>query len=558
MTVEGSEASAGSDWRTRPAALVERDDAMDLLGRLLTECSEGQGGTVILHAGAGLGKTRLLHAVRAEAAARGYSVLSAIASAEEQAFPYAIMEQLIHVAKITCGYHGPQPQFPDHTVQGTDSFQGISPAVLRTAHQVMIELSARGPLFVSIDDVQYADRPSLQCLLYLIRRCSWTPVVIVITHGTTAGQAFLADLVGIPHVLHIQATALSREGVAELISETVGEVSPRLASAYYSATGGNPLLLRALLDEHATHGEPEVSPGLQLAGGDLFQRAALTCVRRCGPDALGVARSLAVLDGSEPAAILSELSELTSHATATAAAALTDAKLLRGGRFRHPAIQRAMLDDLSSAEGMRLHYRAARLLRDKGECSALVARHLLAAGPIREAWVTPVLQEAAERSLAEDHVSLAARYLQFADICCDDERQRHVIRAALAKTTWRDRPEASARQLQALADPARAGELPGHVSLDVVRRLLWCGRNPGCRRNSAADEFRRPGRGPAVDIRDAGPPELASLHVPQDAQGSWRVAGRVHPAEAAAGTRHRSSPLGGRRIAVVGAFAWRQ
>ena len=74
---------------------------MALLGRerelrALLALVDGPGGVAVVHGPAGIGKSALLAAVRAQAQRRGLPVHAAAGVAPEAALPYAALERLLH------------------------------------------------------------------------------------------------------------------------------------------------------------------------------------------------------------------------------------------------------------------------------------------------------------------------------------------------------------------------------------------------------------------------------------------------------------------------------
>ena len=88
---EGSRVSAASD-------LLEREGELAQLGALVGAAQEGAGRLVLVEGGAGIGKTRLLAAVRERGAEAGMEVLHARGGELEREFPFGIVRQLFEPA----------------------------------------------------------------------------------------------------------------------------------------------------------------------------------------------------------------------------------------------------------------------------------------------------------------------------------------------------------------------------------------------------------------------------------------------------------------------------
>ncbi|MGK5643146.1 hypothetical protein ACSNOK_33350, partial [Streptomyces sp. URMC 126] len=143
---------------------------------------------------------------------------------------------------------------------------------------------------------------------------------------------------------------------------------------------------------------------------------------------------------------------------------------------RHPAVDEALLADLSSAAHTALRARAARALHAQGAPAVAVAAHLLAGGPLGESWEAPLLRAAAEEHLAAGDTDLAARHLRCAVLRADDSPQGVADRLAVVGVAWRLDPQGVVTQLRALIGHARTGLLPPRATLHLIQALLWHGR----------------------------------------------------------------------------------
>ncbi|WP_335976907.1 helix-turn-helix transcriptional regulator [Streptomyces sp. CA2R106] len=463
--------------------MLERDQCLDQLTELLDRCAEGNGATGVISGAVGFGKTTLLEAVAARAAARGYMVLGAVGSVVESAIPYAVVEQLFQSAELAGTGADMQAQL-QRAREEQEETAHLRPAAgaaqtLQALHGLLAELGARQPVVLCVDDIQHVDAESLACLLHLIRRCRRNPVAILLTLGPSGAApcaGILAELACRPGVAHVRLGAFDEEGMAHLIADRFGPAAAeQYAPGFYAMSGGNPLLAQALVSDHtARPAHPET--GYHQVAADLFREASVACTRRSGLHGLRVARGLAIANGAGSPRLLAQLVGLEKCEVDAAMKILTESRLIEGLRFRHPAIRSAVLDNMSATDRARLHHRVAGLLRNDGAPVIVVAQHLIAAGAVEDEWAPRFLMDAADQALREDRVALAEQCLQLADNCCHDRRKSHVIKANLARIKWRDQPEAAARIMLSLVGPARSGDLPGALRLKVANRLLVQGR----------------------------------------------------------------------------------
>jgi tetratricopeptide (TPR) repeat protein len=463
--------------------LVERDQEMARLNRLLFEGSRGASRLAVISGAVASGKTALLHAVTDTASARGIRVLPAVASASEQRFPYAILEQL---------YQG----IPAH-LRRARSRPGIEAAwsallpdqadlpLLQEFHSTLDELTDDAPLLIAIDDAQFADLQSLRCLAYCLRRCRSEGLSIVVSRGSLTGPAapVLDELLHEPNVCHVRLGPLTVGGVTTLLTQELGpEDAERQAAAFHDMTGGNLLLLRGLLDDRFSRltRDPLATAPKTAApvAGELFRQAALSCVYRGGPAHRRVAHGIALLGDATSTSLLTRLVEVEERLVRQSAEALTEVGILHGGHFRSEAVRSALLDDLVPDDLGPLHHRAARLLYEEGAAPIDVARHLLGhemPEPVEE-WIPQTLRDAVQPAIAANRRELAMNCLQMAQRCGTDEREALVLQATMVQAMWPFNPLSQMRRLQALAGPAGSGLLPAPHSLPVVVGLLGIGQ----------------------------------------------------------------------------------
>ncbi|MER5932816.1 AAA family ATPase [Streptomyces sp. NPDC002054] len=426
------------------------------------------------------GKTALLHRALERAADSGIRLLSAVTSAAEQDIPFGVVEELL---RDTPGATGPL------SLHGPAGAEDLVPAqTLMAFHARLAGLAACGPVLIAIDDVQYADPQSLHCLLYALGRArtAGAALSLVVTRGPDAGATpprVLEELLRQAEGLHLRLGPLSAQGVEALLAHQAHRThdtarTTGMAASLHKATGGNPLLVRSLLDDHTPRQRGAETADGPLHGGEHFLQNALICVHRTGTDGLRVAQGIALLGSAGSLPLLARLVNAEERTVEQVVAALGDAGILQGERFRHGAVRTAVLESLDDDTVARLRRRAARLLYEAGAAPLVVAAHLLGHGPggvLDEEWVPRVLSDAAHSALASQRVGFAVRCLRLAEQCSRDERERLQLRASMAKFIWRVNPSAWAHELRPLNAALHQGTLPVSDSLRLVGDLLWNG-----------------------------------------------------------------------------------
>ena len=101
--------------------------------------------------------------------------------------------------------------------------------------------------------------------------------------------------------------------------------------------------------------------------GDAYTQSLLGCLYRGEAITLKVVRALAILHTPAPLSVLAALADTSVETATQAIKLLTDAGLLRAGRFRHPAAPLGILHATQAEDaGALLRRRAATLLHDEG------------------------------------------------------------------------------------------------------------------------------------------------------------------------------------------------
>ncbi|MFJ6130407.1 AAA family ATPase [Streptomyces griseoviridis] len=439
---------------------MERDEIVGQLNDILAESAQGNSVVAVISGCATLGKTTLLGALKERAAASDIVVLSAVSAQEEQQIPYAMLSKLF-------GSQGAARVSLRETVaELVETGHGLV-GIARKSHQAVAEMTSRSTVLLMVDDIQYADLESLHCLQYLAHGLRDRRLAVVFTWDPQPGAetpAVLRELLHAPGVRRIRLDSLSVDGVAQLLTDAVGAAeSAELAQRYHHFTGGNPLLVNALRDEAWTGGPRD---------GAAFRRAVVLCMHRMGQPTVEVARGIAVLDGSTDLTVLSRLCGRSVRDTRRIVRKLNTAGVLVGMQFRHHVARAAVLDVMPIDELCRLRYDAARLLHEAGESGGSVVDRVIAAGPLPQEWVLPLLEEAAQRAVSKSDTKRAIAYLRFAVECCTDKRRRYAFQARVAEMYAVVDPATSSARFLALKAPVLAGTLETDEALRVARARL--------------------------------------------------------------------------------------
>nr|DAB41483.1 TPA_exp: LuxR regulatory protein [Streptomyces sp. CNB091] len=462
--------------------LFERDDELRQLRELFTGSLAGAGALVLVTGPPASGKTELIYETADFAVGEGAVVLEAQCLRSSEPAPLDALSQLL--AKVGSPVRNARADrlleeartAASHTSDRCSEAVGhIAGQTLDGLCEVVLGLAAKTPVLMLVDDVQFADMPSLQFLLHLAHRSRSARLMIVLAEragAETVHPLFRAGLLGQPHYRQLPVGPLSVTGVEALLAEGGTPRGARpAAEAVHAVTGGNPLLTRALLQDSR-----EAGAGDGITVGTAYQQAVLYCVHRDQPGGREVAGVAAVLGDSAHPELIARILDRDDDAVERALSSLEHTGLMTGPRFRHPAAREAVLADLTQSERAGLQLRAARALDDDGASSTTVALHLLSSGYAQEDWAQRVLDEAAEEAAGLGRPDHAAAFLDLAARACRDPRLRDELVMRLAHHEQWVNPFATARRVHRLTRPLRHDRVaPSHLPL-ILRHLFLSGR----------------------------------------------------------------------------------
>lgn len=411
--------------------ILERDAELRRIDDLLDEIAAGgDGGVVLVEGPPGIGKTAVLRAAGARAARRPrVAVLHAVASELDRDFPFGLVHQLLDPVMA-----GADDDRRTRLLAGAAARAGVvfdpaaEPAgddpgyvILHGLYWLLVNLSEEAPLVLLVDDLHWADRASLRLLEFVGRRIDGVSVLVVGTLRPSEPGAeadLLAALAAGPGAQVLQPAPLSADAAGRLLAEGLEAApEPAFVEACAEATGGNPLLLRAVAREASDR-------GLRGRAGEARELAALgaaglrvVVARRLGglgSDAGRLARAAAVLADRRTLDDLAAVADLTDDEVRVAADQLAAADLLDpdGWVFVHPLMREAVAATIPGGQRAELHRRAAARVRARGGRPDEVAVHLLAAEPAGDPEVVTLLQAAAARAVAEGAPEAAVAQLR--------------------------------------------------------------------------------------------------------------------------------------------------
>ncbi|MER5768573.1 helix-turn-helix transcriptional regulator [Streptomyces sp. NPDC001985] len=474
----------------------ERDEELRLLGRLYAGCARGKGAVVFTNGPVGCGKTALLQTFAGLVREKGGLFLSVTAATSERHHLFGLVDQLMNAIRAAGMAADPlAAEEVDVTLSAGDHPRAprIPLGLLQRISRTISELAERGPLVLGIDDVHFADEPSLQCLRYLIRRIDSSAVLIVLNESSCHERELAtlhAETLHLPYCHRVRLAPLTLGGTAETLTRSLGAVpSPASAQAWADISGGNPLLLNALVEDrliedhltedHLTEARPAADGAPDPAGpqpGESFRHAFLRCLHRCEPSMLATARALAVLGDSASPPLIGDFLGVDATSVRRCLADLNAAGLLANLRFRHERARQAVLDGILPNSLLTMHGRAAEILHASGAPARAVAEQLMAThDSARASWRVGILREAAREAIHLGDIGKAIDCLRHASGICEDAAQEAHIAAALADAQWLSDPVKAGRYLPHLSHLVSSGALTGDDAMVPVKHLMWRG-----------------------------------------------------------------------------------
>ncbi|MQY20196.1 helix-turn-helix transcriptional regulator [Nocardia macrotermitis] len=466
---------------------AERRSQLVTLERIHHQCIAGKGGISLIAGPVGSGKTELLQIFAEQLSAAGATILEAVGSPRECDQAFGILQQLFAGLRDQDDHARIRRLLSDSASRLIGGSGERDAQVLRNhANQelwaMVLRLSAQAPVAIIVDDLQYADLASLQSLLYFSGRLRSSRVMIIGTRTDLPSFAGderavqITELLRQPRFHLLRTGPLSVDGVRETLSERIGvPVGPGLAQSWHRLTGGSPFLLRALTEDNGSAGVALAQRLSDPVAGDEFAKAALACAHRGCHRFLRAARCLAVLAESGSFALLPQLIGEDEATAAAIVLALTEAGILDGERYRHPAARAAVLGELDIAERADLHRRVAGLLYEDDRRPDRIAVHLVAAAAVREPWALEILLNAAREAVQRDDTEFAAKCLRAAEPVVTTAEQQVALAILRIHVDSHSNPDNTAQSVATVLTAARAGRVPVRELVGLLNPLLWQG-----------------------------------------------------------------------------------
>ncbi|MFE9771910.1 AAA family ATPase [Streptomyces sp. NPDC005931] len=439
--------------RCRPDLVIGREELYsDARERL------AQGGSVLLHGPAGIGKSTVLRALAAENAGGAGTVLRCSATESESHLPFLALADLFGLVldRVSGGLPAAQRTALESalTGRGESTLQRDGLALRLAVLSALRTLAAEGPVLVVADDLQWLDPASAELLGFAARRLGDTPVQLLCAVRTEDQDYDRHLRTAPPDTLALRLGPLSRAQVSALLDQRgYPGLSRSTVRDIHRTSGGNPLFALELGRALAETPTPP-RPGEPLPVPTSLRALVLSRLEMLSAEAR---RTLLVVSaGARPTLALLRAAGRENAEAETAQAAelglLATEPEDPAVRFAHPLISAALYAEAPAQERRAVHAALSTAASDPIER----ARHLALATNGTDPDVAARLAEAAALARDRGAPSVAASLGLLA--------ARHTPADGV--------PGADERRLQAAEDAITAGEvdLARHIARDVLTR----------------------------------------------------------------------------------------
>jgi len=426
LPVGAANATERTPFVGRPAETAE-------LKRLLDRMLTGQGGLVLLGGEPGVGKTRLARELMREAHQRGCLCLTGHCYEMEGAPPFSpfieVTEQSVRTVpqavRSAMGEFAPEISVIVPSLRRAFTDIGPVPEVPAEQQRRLVfsayleyfrRAAEKSPAVVLLDDLHWADDPSLQLMSHLAPHLSSLRLLIVGTYRDVeldVNRPFaktLETLLRQRLASRISLRRLNESGVQEMLSAMGGSAPPSgLAKIVFRETEGNPFFVEEVYQHLAEEGKLFDDVGkwresLRVGSIDVPEGVRLVIGRRLdrlGEKARKALTAAAVIGRSFALDLLEAVVDAPGDDVLEAVEEADRAQLvaeqtgLREARYEfvHELIRTTLLNGLSLPRRQRLHLKIADALErlragSLASHSSVLAHHLYQAGAAADAQRT--------------------------------------------------------------------------------------------------------------------------------------------------------------------------
>ncbi|MDD7933844.1 BTAD domain-containing putative transcriptional regulator [Actinomycetospora straminea] len=447
----------------RQGSLVGRAEELAVVRATLRRAAAGDGAHVVVEGEPGVGKTRLLVELAADAAQRGALVVWGRGLDDRGAPTMWPWVQVLH------GLVDALPARERESWLAGELGKLVAPGDGAVPDQVLPErraqfrlfervvallgaVAARRAVVLILDDLQWADEASLQLVGHLVTRLpAGVALVGALRDRAPVPDAGLAAALAaasrVPGHRRVRLGPLGASEVAELVHREIGQdLAPGVAHHVYARTAGNPFfvleLSRLLADGGAVTDEAAARVGVPATVRDVVRSR----IEGLDESTVRLLQVAALLGRDVRLRVLADVADVevprcldllgAAEALGIIAPAPEDPSSYR---FAHDLVRESVSETTPPRRATRLHRRAADVLErlDTDESTPeRVAAHLWAAGPMAgPARTASALIRAGRRAATKSALEAAERSLRAAAQVARSAGLRELELTALAQLT---------------------------------------------------------------------------------------------------------------------------
>ena len=397
-----------------------REDELRALNAAWAAASAGMSGTVMVSGEPGIGKSRLLRETARLVVDRGGIVLHgrcdsdlvipyqpfreclsrAVAEAPGHVLGDVEALQLAELSRLLPGLANRGPGLPPANTASPDVeryllFGGVA--------SLLHALAGTAPVLMVLDDLQWADRPTLQLLLHLTELDLGRILLVGAHRDSERSDGPLMEALGALHrharITRIVLSGLTRRQGAGLMAAVAGlqpdDTAGELADLLHQETGGNPFylseMLRHLLETNVItplpNGRCSVTKAVTSAGlPDSIREVLRARLARLGAEATRMLEYAAVIGQEFDLELVAGATAVDEDRTLDLLEAAGRSGLIHEaaqpvGRFRfsHALVQHTLYGGIGPARRTRVHARVAAAMEALGRSEpGELAYHYLA------------------------------------------------------------------------------------------------------------------------------------------------------------------------------------
>ena len=386
--------------RLASGVFVGREEELERLRAGVNDSLSGRGGVLLLVGEPGIGKTRTSEELATYARLRGAQVLwghcyegdgapsywpwmQVIRSYVHERDPQLLASEMgsgaADIAEVVSEVRQRLPGLPLPPKLDPDQarfrlFDSIT-SFLRNA-------SLQSPLVLVLDDLHWADQPSLLLLQFLARELADTRILLVGTYRdvevgrTHPLEKTLAELARSQRADRVLLRGLTEDDVARFLSLSAGRTPPdALIEAVYRETEGNPFFVHEVVRLLQSDGRLDRPDEVASWSVEIPQGVRQVIGRRL--DGLGEAcnavLTVASVIGREfELRVLAAAAERSEHETLELLESAEDARIILpvdgspgSWRFSHALVRETLYEEVRTTRRIRMHRRIAEVLEER-------------------------------------------------------------------------------------------------------------------------------------------------------------------------------------------------